>query len=473
MEVLKLRWTIKQIVDLSQGYQCGVVPDVLMIPGDEQAHTWTVEIMENGQAVDLSGCTVNAFFVRGDGKTVFIVGSVDANSASVVLAHECYAIAGLLRGIMKILKSDSVVSICEAFFTVRESIPGQYIDPGDVVPSIEDILQQMDSLAQLGENVSEAESLRVQAESERVEAEQKRDEAVAQIVQNAESGVYDGATFTPAVSAEGVISWTNDKGLANPQSVNIKGADGLSVELQQDGEYLQWRQSEGAWQNLVELSAITGPAGADGTSPTISIGTVVRAETTSEASATFTGTYPAYVLNLVLPKGDTGATGPTGETGPAGADGVSPTVDVSKSGKITTITITDAQGAHTATIHDGADGSGTGDMLKATYDADGDGVVDDAERLGGQLPTYYAPAATVPSVPAWALSDTKPAYTAEEVGAAAAEHTHEQADVTGLSDALAGKLDASRVTISQTDLEEGTSALADGALYFVYEEPTA
>ena len=117
------------------------------------------------------------------------------------------------------------------------------------------------------------------------------------------------------------------------------------------------------------------------------------------------------------------------------------------------------------------------------------------ERLGGQLPTYYAPAATVPSVPAWALSDTKPAYTAEEVGAAAAEHTHEQADVTGLtdalagkadvehthaqadvtglSDALAGKLDASRVTISQTDLEEGTSALADGALYFVYEEPTA
>lgn len=200
-------------------------------------------------------------FVRGDGKTVFIVGSVDANSASVVLAHECYAIAGLLRGIMKILKSDSVVSICEAFFTVRESIPGQYIDPGDVVPSIEDILQQMDSLAQLGENVSEAESLRVQAESERVEAEQKRDEAVAQIVQNAESGVYDGATFTPAVSAEGVISWTNDKGLANPQSVNIKGADGLSVELQQDGEYLQWRQSEGAWQNLVELSAITGRPG--------------------------------------------------------------------------------------------------------------------------------------------------------------------------------------------------------------------
>lgn len=41
----------------------------------------------------------------------------------------------------------------------------------------------------------------------------------------------DGATFTPSVSSEGVLSWTNDKGKENPASVNIKGKDGdpLSV----------------------------------------------------------------------------------------------------------------------------------------------------------------------------------------------------------------------------------------------------
>lgn len=36
---------------------------------------------------------------------------------------------------------------------------------------------------------------------------------------------------------------------------------------------------------------------------------------------------------------------------------------------------------------------GGGDMLKATYDANGDGKVDtaaNAEKLGGQLPSYYA-----------------------------------------------------------------------------------
>lgn len=36
-----------------------------------------------------------------------------------------------------------------------------------------------------------------------------------------------------------------------------------------------------------------------------------------------------------------------------------------------------------------------GDMTKAVYDTDGDGIVDDAEKLGGQLPSYYAKAEDV------------------------------------------------------------------------------
>lgn len=37
-----------------------------------------------------------------------------------------------------------------------------------------------------------------------------------------------------------------------------------------------------------------------------------------------------------------------------------------------------------------------GDMLKSTYDTDGDGVVDNAAKLGGQAPSYYAKAADMP-----------------------------------------------------------------------------
>lgn len=36
----------------------------------------------------------------------------------------------------------------------------------------------------------------------------------------------NGATFTPSVTSAGVLSWSNDKGLTNPASVNIRGPQG-------------------------------------------------------------------------------------------------------------------------------------------------------------------------------------------------------------------------------------------------------
>ena len=40
----------------------------------------------------------------------------------------------------------------------------------------------------------------------------------------------DGATFTPSVDSAGNLSWSNNKGLANPPTVNIKGPKGDSGE---------------------------------------------------------------------------------------------------------------------------------------------------------------------------------------------------------------------------------------------------
>lgn len=65
---------------------------------------------------------------------------------------------------------------------------------------------------------------------------------------------------------------------------------------------------------------------------------------------------------------DTGvpATGPAGSQGLPGKDGVSPTVAVSKSGKVTTISITDKNGTKTATVNDGQDGSAGKDGTSVT-----------------------------------------------------------------------------------------------------------
>lgn len=103
-------------------------------------------------------------------------------------------------------------------------------------------------------------------------------------------------------------------------------------------------------------------------------------------------------------KGDTGETGPQGEPGADGEpgqpgaagepgkdgedgkDGFSPVVSVSKSGKVTTITITDATGTKTATINDGEDGaSGTGESVTLDTTLSKAGQAADAKAVGDAL----------------------------------------------------------------------------------------
>ena len=92
-----------------------------------------------------------------------------------------------------------------------------------------------------------------------------------------------------------------------------------------------------------------------------------------------------------------GPPGTDGIDGTDGVDGISPTVEISKTGKVTTITITDVTGPHTATINDGVDGTGAGDMRMATYDTDGNGIVDDSEKLGGVAANQYALKTDIPT----------------------------------------------------------------------------
>ena len=63
----------------------------------------------------------------------------------------------------------------------------------------------------------------------------------------------DGATFTPAVSDDGTLSWSNDKGLENPAPVNIKGPQGPKGDTGATGP--QGPQGERGLQ---------GPPGKDG-----------------------------------------------------------------------------------------------------------------------------------------------------------------------------------------------------------------
>ena len=90
-------------------------------------------------------------------------------------------------------------------------------------------------------------------------------------------------------------------------------------------------------------------------------------------------------------QGIQGIQGIKGDKGDTGNDGFSPTVIVKESTPTSyKLTITDKNQTFDTPNLKGANGTGTGDMIMADYDSNSDGVVNDSDKLGGQLPEYYA-----------------------------------------------------------------------------------
>ena len=142
-----------------------------------------------------------------------------------------------------------------------------------------------------------------------------------------------GVTFTPHISLDGVISWTNDGGLDNPAPVSVKGAKGDKGETGATG-------ATGAQGERGEKGdkGDAGKPGEAGKAATIAVGTVETGKPGTEASVTNTGTESAAVLHFVIPRGakgeqgerglqgergETGAKGDTGAQGEPGKDGTS------------------------------------------------------------------------------------------------------------------------------------------------------
>nr|DAV52610.1 MAG TPA: collagen triple helix repeat protein [Caudoviricetes sp.] len=75
----------------------------------------------------------------------------------------------------------------------------------------------------------------------------------------------NGVTFTPAINAAGDLSWSNDGGKANPETVNLKGPKGDTGTRGPAGA--NGAKGDTGPEGPRGLQGKTGPAGADGKTP--------------------------------------------------------------------------------------------------------------------------------------------------------------------------------------------------------------
>lgn len=143
------------------------------------------------------------------------------------------------------------------------------------------------------------------------------------LTQKGDTGPY----FTPAVDASGNISWTNNGGLPNPTTQNIKGPAGQDGQDGQDGRDGQDGFSpianvtkSGTTATITITDAVgtttatvsdgtNGTNGQDGAAATITVGTVTTGQPGTSASVTNSGTTSAAVFDFVIPEGQPGQSG--------------------------------------------------------------------------------------------------------------------------------------------------------------------
>lgn len=247
-------------IDLKNGLiQQPIRPQLMK--GDKRANTIVVALTEDKKPADLTGVTVTGSFISPvGGAEIPLTGSVNGNEAIVTLIDECYAEEGYFEANVKLTVGDTSRTILSITGHVLSKGSGAVIDIGDVIPSIDDIVAQYETMK------------RVTAETEAA-----RDQAL-EAAKSANFTVLDRfETYDLLIAAHptGEAGQAFAVGTADDNDVYIWGVDTL------------------AWVNVGPVQGAQGPAG------------------------------PIGPQGPKGDTGETGATGPQGPQGPKGEPGIS------------------------------------------------------------------------------------------------------------------------------------------------------
>ena len=216
--------TQKLHIDLTKP---GCQPVVPAVQGEANTRQLAISLFSNSVAWEIpSGATAAVAFLKPDGTRGLYnelpngdpATTMSGNTVTATLAPQALTCAGSVLTSVVFYDADGDTLATFPFKITVEANPaaGEQISNDYYNPSILDLAAAVDEL------------------EARVEALAKGGGSGGSGEGSGTSG-EDGATFIPSVSAAGVISWTNNKGLTNPTPVSIKGPKGDPGDTPQRG----------------------------------------------------------------------------------------------------------------------------------------------------------------------------------------------------------------------------------------------
>lgn len=296
-----------------------------LMKGDRHANRVIAEITDGGKAVDLTGCLAKGSFFRpGDRAEIRLGGEISGNAAAVQLTDACYAEEGSYELRIKLERDGVERTILCISGDVHASGSGAYLDVDNVIPSIDEIIAQYQTMQAVTEEAREA------AEGAQLWADANID------VQELEPG------------EKAYVVVTDVEGVRLIQMGIPRGKDGSIVFEELTPE---------------QMELLRGPQGPDG-NPGAN-GTSVTVKSVSESSADGGSNVVTFSdgKTVTIKNGKTGAAGADGAAGKDGTNGVGvssvkQTTTSSADGGSNVVTVTLTNGTtSTFTVKNGSKGS--------------------------------------------------------------------------------------------------------------------
>lgn len=125
---------------------CGI----LLAEGDNNGDCFSFALVRDGVAVIPGGAlSVTAYFIRDDGNTVFLTGeSSNINRANVTLPQSCYIGEGRFSLAVKVALDGVTTTIAVLDGYIKNTKSDTMIDPGSVIPSLDDLFAQIEAMEQ-------------------------------------------------------------------------------------------------------------------------------------------------------------------------------------------------------------------------------------------------------------------------------------------------------------------------------------
>jgi len=113
---------------------------------ENKAHQFLIGCTQSGLPITLSG-TVSAKFIReANNTTILMSGSISGGKASLILPADCYNISGRFDLTIFVTSNNVTTCIYSATGSVKAAQDGTLVDEGTVVPSIEQLQQDVTNL---------------------------------------------------------------------------------------------------------------------------------------------------------------------------------------------------------------------------------------------------------------------------------------------------------------------------------------